>query len=147
MKLLNALGNLLRRRRVTLGVRVLIMDAGGAVLLVRHSYAPGWHLPGGRVDPGESLTAAAMREVREETGLVLSKAPDLIAIYARLRRRTSDHVALLRAGRWSGTPVANGWEIREIGFFPVDRLPDGVTPATRRRLEELATGQAPAEHW
>lgn len=147
MNLLNALANLLRRHRVTLGVRVLVTDGDGAVLLVRHSYTAGWHLPGGRVDTGESLAAAAARELREETGLTVSGLPELIAVYARLRWHISDHVALLRAGAWTGTPLANGWEIREIGFFPPDRLPEGVTPATCRRLEELAAGHAPAEHW
>lgn len=147
MNLRNALGNLLRRHRVTLGVRVLVTDAAGAVLLVRHSYTPGWHLPGGAVDPGESLAAAAARELLEETGLTLAAPAELVAVYARLRLRTSDHVALLRGRAWSGTPSANGWEIREIRFFPIDRLPDGVTPATRRRIEELAFGHAPAEHW
>lgn len=147
MNLLNVLGTLLRPHRVTLGVRVLVIDANGAVLLVRHTYTPGWHLPGGRVDTGESLAAAAAREVREETGLTLSGAPELIAVYARLRWRTSDHVALLRAGGWTGAPAANGWEIRETAFFPLSRLPEGVTPATGRRLEELSAGSAPAEHW
>lgn len=147
MKLLNALGNLLRRHPVTLGVRVLVTDAAGAVLLVRHSYTPGWHLPGGRVDPGETLGAAAARELLEETGLRLTEPPRLIALYARLRPRLSDHVALLRGTGWSGTPAPNGFEIREIGFFAIDRLPEGVTPATGRRLEEFATGRAPAEHW
>ena len=147
MKLLYALGNLLRRHRVTLGVRVLVTDATGAVLLVRHTYTPGWHLPGGQVDPGESLAAAAAREVQEETGVLLTEPPRLVAIFARLRPRLSDHVALLRGGAWTGTPAANGFEIREIGFFSPSRLPEGVTPATRRRLGELAAGLTPAEHW
>ena len=39
------------------------------ILLVKHSYIPGWHLPGGGVDHGEDIHTAAIREVYEETGI------------------------------------------------------------------------------
>ncbi|SBW19347.1 NUDIX hydrolase [Candidatus Protofrankia californiensis] len=58
-------------RRV-LCVGAIIMDATGALLLVQRARDPGrglWSLPGGRVEAGESDTAALVREVREETGL------------------------------------------------------------------------------
>src|SRR3954471_7986104 len=100
MNLFRILRERLRRHRITLGVRVLVCDGAGAVLLVRHSYTAGWHLPGGAVDPGESLAAAAARELREETGLAATRPPRLAAIYARLRFGTSDHVALLVAEDW-----------------------------------------------
>ncbi len=53
-------------------VGAIIMDAAGALLLVQRARDPGrglWSLPGGRVEAGESDTAALVREVREETGL------------------------------------------------------------------------------
>ncbi|MGY1693456.1 NUDIX hydrolase [Geodermatophilus sp. SYSU D00766] len=50
----------------------VVLDDAGRLLLVRRRNAPGrglWSVPGGRVEPGESLAAAVTREVREETGL------------------------------------------------------------------------------
>ncbi len=53
-------------------VGAVVLDDAGRLLLVRRRNAPGrglWSVPGGRVEPGESLAAAVAREVREETGL------------------------------------------------------------------------------
>ncbi|SNR89436.1 NUDIX domain-containing protein [Geodermatophilus saharensis] len=53
-------------------VGAVVLDDAGRLLLVRRRNAPGrglWSVPGGRVEPGESLVAAVAREVREETGL------------------------------------------------------------------------------
>ncbi|SFO40037.1 ADP-ribose pyrophosphatase YjhB, NUDIX family [Geodermatophilus obscurus] len=52
----------------------VVLDDAGRLLLVRRRNAPGrglWSVPGGRVEPGESLPAAVAREVREETGLTV----------------------------------------------------------------------------
>jgi 8-oxo-dGTP diphosphatase len=53
-------------------VGAVVLDAEGRLLVVRRRFAPSagrWSLPGGRVERGESLTAAVQREVLEETGL------------------------------------------------------------------------------
>src|SRR5947209_20623570 len=81
------------RRPVTLGVRAILRDKQGRVLLVRHTYVPGWYLPGGAVDPGETVGEALAREVLEEANIRVVGTPRLIGIYFN-RRGRSDHVVL-----------------------------------------------------
>ena len=59
----------LAHRAMTLGVRIMVRDDEGRVLLVRHTYVAGWHFPGGAVDRGETAPQAAMKELNEECGI------------------------------------------------------------------------------
>jgi ADP-ribose pyrophosphatase YjhB (NUDIX family) len=131
---------------VTLGVRALVADGDGRVLLVRHSYVAGWHLPGGGVNRGEPLAAAAARELREEVGVEATAPGRLLGVYLRLRRRNSDHVALYAFDAWRGEPAPDGREILEARFFAAESLPEGTTEATRRRVAEWR-GAPPSETW
>jgi ADP-ribose pyrophosphatase YjhB (NUDIX family) len=125
------------KRAMTLGVRGLACDEAGRVLLVRHTYTAGWYLPGGGIETGESASAALTREMAEEGGIEIIGAPRLIGFYANHALYKNDHVALYRVDKWRAcTPLENG-EIAERGFFALDALPDGVTPGTRRRLDEV----------
>ncbi len=140
-------GRLWWTRAVTLGVRVAVLDDANRVLLVRHSYTPGWYLPGGGVDRGETAEAAAVRETREETAVLCLERPQLHGLFhnAGLRR---DHVAcyvVRRFERVAGA-VPDG-EIAEADFFPLDALPAGTTAATRRRLAEMVGGTPPPPVW
>lgn len=135
-------------RGMTLGVRVLAIDAQGRVMLVRHGYAPGWHLPGGAVEPGETVETAAVRELLEETGVRAQGRLDMLGLYFNPSFGGRDHVALLRAGRFEiGPEPAPNREIRERGWFSRDAMPDGVTPATLRRLGEVAGEVEAAGVW
>ena len=74
--------HVLNASRVALCASVLVMDAEGRVLATRRRDGPifprKWVFPGGRVDPGETLRQAALREAEEETGLDLSSDPSLV---------------------------------------------------------------------
>ena len=135
------------RRPVTLGCRAIVADEHGAVLLVRHSYVAGWHLPGGGIGRGETLAQATARELREETGIEAAGPLRLHGLFLRQRHGNSDHVAVHVVEHWRGEVRADGLEISDAGFFPSAALPDETTPATRRRIEEWLGRRPVAEHW
>lgn len=134
-------------RAMTLGVRAACFDADGRVFLVRHSYVPGWHMPGGGVERGQTALAALARELHEEGNLVLDGAPELFAVYFNRRTSPRDHVVFYRARVRQTAPKRPDREILETGFFPLDALPEGTTAATRRRLAEIAGEWAVEEWW
>jgi ADP-ribose pyrophosphatase YjhB (NUDIX family) len=133
---------------VTLGVRGMVIDSGGRVFLVKHSYIAGWYLPGGGVEVGETLPTALGRELREEGNLELIDAPHLFAVYFNRLDSRRDHVALyvVRSFYQSAEPLPNH-EIVAHGFFSTDSLPDDATPSTRARITEVFEGRAAAEIW
>jgi ADP-ribose pyrophosphatase YjhB (NUDIX family) len=135
-------------RGVTLGVRAVVIDQGGKVFLVMHSYVAGWHLPGGGVEIGETAAAALERELREEGNIELVDQPTLFGVYFNRRISRRDHVALyvVRSFRQDAPPRPNH-EIIAHGFFAPDALPAETTRATRERIAEVLSGRKPAELW
>ena len=135
-------------RGLTVGVRGMVIDGAGRVFLVKHSYVAGWHLPGGGVEPGETLGTALARELHEEGNIALSETPRLFAIYFNRRSSRRDHVALyvVRAFHQSALPQPNS-EIVAHGFFAADALPEDTTRATRERIAEVLAGRNIAELW
>lgn len=134
-------------RPMTLGVRGIIRDAAGAVLLVKHTYTPGWHFPGGGVEKGETALHALGRELEEEAGARLIGPPKLLGVYANSMNFPNDHVLLFDVQAWSAVPPTAKGEIAERGFFPLGAPPPDVTAGTQRRLRELLGAAAISEEW
>jgi ADP-ribose pyrophosphatase YjhB (NUDIX family) len=134
-------------RAVTLGVRAAVFDTENRVFLVRHGYTPGWHFPGGGVEPGETLLTALSRELLEEGNIRLTGAPVLFGMYHNTRATKRDHIAVYVVRAFEHGLRAPNWEIREAKFFPLDQLPEGTTAATRKRLDEILKGTPASEGW
>lgn len=137
-------------RGMTLGVRACVLDGDGRVLLIRHSYTPGWHFPGGGVEAGQTLAEALAAELKEEANVELTGEARLVGVYLNARASRRDHVALYRvdAGRWrQPAPPVPTREIVAHGFFGPDALPAETSRGTRERIEELLAGRAMASVW
>jgi 8-oxo-dGTP pyrophosphatase MutT (NUDIX family) len=121
---------------VAVGVNALVLGEAGRVLLVRHGYQTGWRLPGGGVDPGETPATAIRRELEEELGLAGGTVA-LIGHYARKVLWMGHMVVLYRI---DGASIAfhPNFEIRAICWADPASPPPDTSPATLRRLAELA---------
>lgn len=127
------------RRRMVLGARAALID-GDRVLLLRHTYMPGWHFPGGGVEPGETAQTAARREAEEETGIRVEGPMTLLGLYLQVNEATNrDHVAVY-VGRAHTVlrPFRPNGEIAEIGWFAFDALPPHVNAGTAARIREIS---------
>ena len=135
-------------RGLTLGVRGAVLDQQNRVFLIRHTYVPGWHLPGGGVETGETAQDALDRELREEACIAINEAPHLFGVFFNNRISRRDHVLVYVIRRFTVLEVKQpDREIAEAGFFPLDQLPEGTTMATRTRLAEILEGQPASAMW
>jgi 8-oxo-dGTP pyrophosphatase MutT (NUDIX family) len=135
------------RRGMTLGVRGMVLDQRGRVLLVRHTYVKGWHMPGGGVERGETAEEAMARELVEEAGVRLTAAPILISIHSAHAKFKGDHIVFYRIDAWEPCAATSRGEIAEIGWFAPDALPEATTAGTRGRIAETLGGAPRQPLW
>ncbi|MBM3131065.1 MAG: NUDIX domain-containing protein [Chloroflexi bacterium] len=117
-----------------IGALATIFDAQGRVLLVHQTYDGNkWAWPGGGVEPNESPWDAAVREVKEETGLEVEIAR-LVSVYHFTDRNGLGFQFLCRVV--GGQLHADGAEISEARFFDPAELPMPMTQPARQRLAD-----------
>ena len=123
------------RRPKTYGAHAIALTPEGKIVLVKLRYAPGWRVPGGGRAASEPPVDAALRELREEIGLLsygevqpaadFEQAPDF-------KRDTASLVIVRDVGyappRWS-------WEIERVAEFALDSLPPDLSPISRHWIE------------
>lgn len=128
-------------RPVTYGVRVLLAKEG-RILLVRHTYRSGWHLPGGGIKRRETVEAAARREVREEAGVEMGKVA-LVGVYSNFENYASGHNILFASEDFTIVGNPDG-EIAERRWFAPDELPDDMFGGHRQKAVEYLSGKIPS---
>jgi len=125
------------------GVRTLVFDAEGRLLLERQRTFDSWALPHGCVDVGESALDAAIRETEEEVGVRIERArlfgiytdPKYGVVYPNGDEVQTFTIAFV-AETWSGVPRPDGDEVAEVGFFALDALPEPIYPIHRETIED-----------
>jgi 8-oxo-dGTP diphosphatase len=125
---------------------IIELEGGGIVLIRRKNPPPGWALPGGFIEYGESAEDAAVREALEETSLEVQLV-ELFHVYSEPNRDPRHHtIATVFIGRASGTPRGDD-DAAEAAIFVENTLP---TPLAFDHAKILAdyfaykrTGQRP----
>ena len=113
---------------------ITIISRQGRVLLVRRANQPGyglWSVPGGYVDRGEVVEEAAVREVREETGLEV-EIDRLLGLHSEAGRPV---IVAAFTGIEVGGELQPGPEALDVGFFALDDLPPMAFPGDSRILQ------------
>jgi 8-oxo-dGTP pyrophosphatase MutT (NUDIX family) len=134
--------------KLRLGVGVFLLDADGRVLLEKRSDCGLWGLPGGGIDPGESVHTAAAREVREETGFEI-RVTRMIGVYSEPEDRivtfqdNGDVVhridVIVEAEIVSGDLVLSD-ESEEMRFFERGDFPREICPPAIKPIEDYLNG-------
>jgi 8-oxo-dGTP pyrophosphatase MutT (NUDIX family) len=137
------------RPLVLVSAGVLAFNARGWLLLHRRTDDGNWDMPGGCLEPGETLEEAARREVREETGLAIG-ALTLLRVFSgpEMFRRYPNgdqayHVAAVY-GAWdvAGCPTPGAGEATDVGLYPLDALPQPLAPSLTFVLAQYAAAGA-----
>src|ERR1700675_1043821 len=125
----------------------IIAEIGDKVVLVeRKNFPPGWAIPGGFVDFGETVEQAAIREALEETSLDVELRA-LLGVYSRPDRDPRGQtITVVYIGRGRGTPKAQD-DAKEIGLFAPDEPPSPLAFDHAEILQDylrfLKTGEFP----
>lgn len=125
------------------GVHVLI-ERAGCILLMRRAgtgfFDGQWSLPGGHVEDGESLQAAACRELAEEVGIVVVR--DALEMLGVIHRKSDTNRIdfFLRASRWSGEPfIAEPDKCDALSWHARSALPEATVAYVRAALEQYSS--------
>lgn len=134
--------------RISVSAVVHRQEDSREILLMRRSDNQHWGLPGGYVEPGESVVVATEREVREETGYeicvgrlvgVYSDPSTQVIEYEDRRRVQAINLCFAAVAGTQGSPTTPD-ETLEIGFFDAEALPQPFVPIHEIRVSDAARG-------
>lgn len=130
----------------TKGVKALIIK-DNKILLIKNTYEKLLLLPGGKVGQSESSDEALERELNEELRLVVKKSR-LLGEYVNEGEYKKDIIYLYLVESFDfQKEKGKSKEIEHWDFYEIDNLPNNVSPATRRRLEENQKGLTNGGNW
>lgn len=142
------------RREISAGCVIYRTNEGGAqVVLIRPKGRDSWALPKGLLEKGEPPEAAALREVREETGLegkILRKVDNIKytynATWENPPERVFKIVTFYLMEHTGGDATRHDWEVEEVAWFPIDEAIGKASYKTEkdilRKAKDILSGAA-----
>lgn len=121
-------------------VDIIIRINTGIVLIERHNTPLGWALPGGFVDYGESLEAAAMREAREETGLEIANLRQFRAYSDPGRDPRQHNISVVFTAEAQGE-LSAGDDAKNVAIFALDKLPEPLCFDHAKIIRDYISGK------
>ncbi len=124
---------------VTFGARVLVVH-DQQVLLVQPRKSNYWNFPGGGIKKTENPAQGALRELHEETGIIINAVDYQLGEYCSKAEGKRDTVFIFVATALNKTIPKLEIEIQKAEWFSLGELPETVTKPTRRRINEYLKG-------
>lgn len=126
------------RRPKTFGAHAVALTPANRLILVKLRYASGWRLPGGGRAEDEDPKDAALRETREEIGMVSHGEVKLACELEESTDFKRDTASVVVVRDVEYRPPKWNWEVEEIREVTLDSLPSDLSPQTARWLREIA---------
>ncbi len=125
------------QKKFTASVGVIITNRDGKILLLDHYLRPGsgWGIPGGFIEHGEQPEAAARRELREEAGIELENL-QMVRV-----RTVNRHIEFLFRAESNETAEVKSREIKSLGWFAVDAMPEDMSSIQKITVEKVLCGE------
>lgn len=133
---------------IAVAVSAFIQDDRGRILMIRRTDNDLYSIPGGQVEPGETISAAAVREVKEETGVDI-EVTSLIGIYSNPGHviayddgEVRQEFSICFRARVTGGDLRTSGESSEVHWVGTDYLPSlNIHPSTRLRMEHAQSNR------
>jgi len=123
-----------------MGAAAVILNQNGEVLLVKHTYGKcNWEIPGGRAEDSESPVDTAIREVREETGLIVA-AQHMTGYYYDSSAGGLHFVFRCELQVGADAALPDGEEVSECGYWRPEALPRPISDFTVLRIQDALAG-------
>jgi 8-oxo-dGTP pyrophosphatase MutT (NUDIX family) len=142
---LNSLREVVGHRPLIMpGATVLVLNEQVELLMIRRSDTGDWGVPGGMMEPGETIEETARRELREETNLDAGElelfgvfsGPQFFIHYPNGDEIFAVPIAYIAHDVHGVLNLADG-EHFDFGYFPLSDLPGSVNPSIRPILKQL----------
>lgn len=126
-----------------LSVYAILLNQDNHILFQKRantSFASGfWSLPGGHVESDESLTAAVIRELKEELNILVNSDDCLhqLTLVRKPQKETRYINFFYSINSWQGVPSISDNKASELTFFPTHQLPQPILPYIEEALAQI----------